>query len=82
MPLYDYDCPACGQDFEKRVKISEADAVICPNCGGTHADQTHQTDFCSDVRRALIGGPLHKSTAHIETYNKSHHRPIKRNYCA
>lgn len=36
MPLYEYDCPACGQSFEKRVKMSESDAVVCPVCGGTH----------------------------------------------
>ena len=37
MPLYEYECPACGQDFEKRVKISEADDVVCSNCGSKHA---------------------------------------------
>jgi len=36
MPLYDYDCPGCGQTFEKRVRMSQADEVPCPNCGGTH----------------------------------------------
>ena len=36
MPLYEYDCPGCGQPFEKRVSMSQADAVPCPNCGGTH----------------------------------------------
>ncbi|MBE2268040.1 MAG: zinc ribbon domain-containing protein [Anaerolinea sp.] len=36
MPLYEYDCPGCGQTFEKRVSMSQADAVTCPNCGGKH----------------------------------------------
>lgn len=33
MPLYDYDCPECGQPFEKRVRMDEADHVACPACG-------------------------------------------------
>jgi putative FmdB family regulatory protein len=38
MPLYEYDCPGCGQSFEKRVSMSAADAPgACPTCGGTHA---------------------------------------------
>lgn len=38
MPLYEYDCPGCGQPFEKRVRMSEADnAPPCPNCGNKHA---------------------------------------------
>ncbi len=33
MPLYDFDCPNCGQSFEKRVSMSQNDDVVCPNCG-------------------------------------------------
>jgi putative FmdB family regulatory protein len=34
MPLYEYSCPGCGQSFEKRVPIAEADQTACPHCGG------------------------------------------------
>jgi len=34
MPLFEYHCPTCGQDFEKIVRFSEADRVpVCPSCG-------------------------------------------------
>jgi putative FmdB family regulatory protein len=34
MPLYEFDCPACGQPFEELVRSAEtAKDVICPNCG-------------------------------------------------
>lgn len=36
MPLYDYDCPACGEAFEKRVSIADADHARCPRCGAAH----------------------------------------------
>ncbi len=36
MPVYEYDCPGCGQPFEKRVPMGEADQVECPHCGHAH----------------------------------------------
>jgi putative FmdB family regulatory protein len=36
MPFYEYDCPGCGQPFEKRVRMDEADLVSCPKCGNKH----------------------------------------------
>ncbi|MBW1991413.1 MAG: zinc ribbon domain-containing protein [Deltaproteobacteria bacterium] len=35
MPIYEYQCAACGQITEKWQKISEAPLTICPHCGGT-----------------------------------------------
>jgi putative FmdB family regulatory protein len=33
MPLYEYECKACGEMFEKRVLFSQADqAQECPAC--------------------------------------------------
>jgi putative FmdB family regulatory protein len=40
MPIYEYRCRGCGQDFEKYVH-SAAAAVACPACAG------------ADVRRKL-----------------------------
>ena len=36
MPIYEYDCPACGRLFERRVPMSDADHTTCPHCGGKH----------------------------------------------
>jgi putative FmdB family regulatory protein len=34
MPLYEYYCEDCGEEFEKIVRFSEADLTqTCPNCG-------------------------------------------------
>jgi putative FmdB family regulatory protein len=33
MPLYEYQCSDCGNEFEKMVRFSEADQNIpCPSC--------------------------------------------------
>ncbi len=44
MPNYDYECKACGHDFEVFQNMSDPPLTKCPKCGGS-------------VRR-LIGGGL------------------------
>ena len=35
MPMYEYHCEDCGQDFEKLVRFADAGATqICPACSG------------------------------------------------
>lgn len=33
MPLYEYECGACGARFERLVSIAAADGASCPHCG-------------------------------------------------
>jgi putative FmdB family regulatory protein len=34
MPIYEYTCQACGEDFEKFVRsMSAQNNVKCPQCG-------------------------------------------------
>ena len=33
MPLYEYECEACGQRFERIQKFSDPNPDACPNCG-------------------------------------------------
>jgi putative FmdB family regulatory protein len=34
MPLYEYQCEACGRRFERIVKFSDPPLEVCPTCGG------------------------------------------------
>jgi putative FmdB family regulatory protein len=34
MPIYEYQCAACGQVTEKWQKFSEPPLTVCPACGG------------------------------------------------
>src|SRR6476620_6030474 len=34
MPLYDYECDACGRRFEVIQKMSDPVVETCPTCGG------------------------------------------------
>ena len=33
MPLYEYECDACGKRFERIQKFSDPLVDVCPNCG-------------------------------------------------
>lgn len=33
MPLYEYQCDACGHRFEQIQKFSDPHVEVCPNCG-------------------------------------------------
>ena len=46
MPLYEYSCQECGNQFEKMVRLGQssdgiavAQAPVCPQCGSV---QTHK----------------------------------------
>jgi putative FmdB family regulatory protein len=34
MPLYEYECEACGVRFERRQSITADPLKTCPECGG------------------------------------------------
>ena len=34
MPLYEYECDACGRRFERIQKFSDPPISVCPTCGG------------------------------------------------
>jgi putative FmdB family regulatory protein len=33
MPIYAFECTACGHTFDKLQKISDPDPEVCPACG-------------------------------------------------
>ncbi|MEO7065185.1 MAG: zinc ribbon domain-containing protein [Dokdonella sp.] len=33
MPIYEFECTACGNIFERLQKLSDADPTDCPDCG-------------------------------------------------
>jgi putative FmdB family regulatory protein len=37
MPTYEYRCDACGNEFEREQRISEAPVKKCPACGKSKA---------------------------------------------
>ena len=33
MPIYEFECPTCGERFERLQKLSDPDPDNCPQCG-------------------------------------------------
>lgn len=44
MPIYEYGCEACGNEFELMQRIG-ADAPPCPSCGGGVQKRVSRTSF-------------------------------------
>ena len=45
MPLYEYQCKSCNNNFELRQKFSDAPASECPECGGPVEKLISQSGF-------------------------------------
>jgi len=56
MPLYEYECTACGRRFEVLQRMGEsADHVTCPSCGASKPDRVLST-FSSASAGGAGGG--------------------------
>ncbi len=71
MPLYGFECGACGHSFERLQKLSDADPSTCPACGAEQVRRQvsapsfrlagggwYETDFKKDgdAKRNLASG--------------------------
>jgi len=68
MPIYEYQCTACGHHHEALQKVSDGPLVDCPACGASALRKKvsaaafrlkgggwYETDFKSDNRKNLAG---------------------------
>ncbi|GAB3508600.1 FmdB family zinc ribbon protein [Pseudoxanthomonas daejeonensis] len=72
MPIYAFQCDACGHSFDRLQKLSDADPDTCPSCGAAGAIRRqltapsfrlagggwYETDFKKDGdrKRNLVDG--------------------------
>src|SRR4051812_39264231 len=54
MPVYEYQCKACGRDFEYQQRMSDPDKTVCEACGGALDRLISRTAF------SLKGGGWYK----------------------
>jgi putative FmdB family regulatory protein len=71
MPLYEYECEACGKRFEKIQKYSDPNPDVCQHCGkgpvrkllSSPAIQFKGTGFyITDYKKSGGGGDSNKSS--------------------
>lgn len=39
MPIYEYYCKDCGEQFEKMTSMAKADEMECQECGSTNTER-------------------------------------------
>ena len=70
MPIYEFQCNACGHRFDRLQKLSDPDPSVCPTCGAPQVQRQisapsfrlagggwYETDFKKDgdKKRNLAG---------------------------
>lgn len=46
VPIYEYTCDKCGQDFEELVSLSSAENPKCPKCGDRNTHRKMSAFAC------------------------------------
>ena len=91
MPIYAFECSACGHAFDRLQKLSDADPTDCPECGQAQVRRQltapsfrlagsgwYETDFKKDgdkKRNLADGGD--KPAAKAETKSEAKPAPAK-----
>ena len=76
MPVYEYQCKACGHEFEREQRISDAPVKKCPSCGKSKLRRMissgnfilkgggwYVTDYPSESRKKAMKAETSSSTA-------------------
>lgn len=59
MPIYEYQCTACGHRFEKLMSSSSVKDPACPGCGQPTKKQL--STFAAKVEGSCCGGSDHNA---------------------
>lgn len=82
MPIYEFQCNACGHRFDRLQKLSDPDPSTCPSCGAEQVQRQlsapqfrlagggwYETDFKKDgdKKRNLAGDASPSTSTSSET---------------
>ncbi|HPM66119.1 MAG TPA: zinc ribbon domain-containing protein [Piscinibacter sp.] len=78
MPLYDYRCSACGQQFELLVRSSTVPA--CPHCAATALERLVSLTAPQGTSQALIaaGRRAAAKEGHFSHYSKAERAKVSK----
>ena len=66
MPIYEYQCRACGRTFEYQQRMSEDPKTVCESCGGAFELLVRASDkpVCPDCGSLRLAKQLSVPAAH------------------
>jgi len=78
MPIYDYRCSGCGQNFELLVRSSTVPA--CPHCTGTALERQVSLVAPQGTSKAVIASARKAAQAqgHFSHYSKAERAKVGR----
>lgn len=78
MPLYDYRCSACGQQFELLVRSSTVPA--CPHCAATALERLVSLTAPQGTSQAIIaaGRRAAAKQGHFSNYSKAERAKVSK----
>ena len=53
MPLYEYECQDCKENFEKLMRITGVQLAICPSCGSVRTVKKISA-FAANIQAACL----------------------------
>jgi putative FmdB family regulatory protein len=53
MPIYEYRCEECGQEFEEYLRTSTSPAPTCPGCSGAEVRREY-SQFATKWKPSLV----------------------------
>lgn len=90
MPIYAFECAACGHSFDRLQRMSDPDPTVCPECGAEQVRRQltapqfrlsgggwYETDFKKDgdKKRNLTGKDESSSRTESKSDAKSESKP-------
>lgn len=71
MPMYEYHCPACDQNFEMLVRSSTV--PTCPHCGSTNLTKCVSAPQAPGKSAAMVkaGRKAAAAEGHFSNYSKA-----------
>ncbi|MBB2932248.1 FmdB family zinc ribbon protein [Paraburkholderia silvatlantica] len=78
MPLYDYRCRACGQQFETLVRGGAA--PVCPHCGSAALDKQVSAPVPPGRSKSIIASARRQAAreGHLSNYSAAERSKLLR----
>lgn len=78
MPIYDYQCSACGHEFEELVRLNET--PNCPSCGASAPKRLMSVPAAPGRSKAVVASARQQAAreGHLSNYSRAERQKLGR----